>query len=901
MARKFNPLLKIGLDYYESVTEIGDLRYLKLDQTTPQTTIGTFTFPSVVVTTTLTAITLTDGTFTVSSGDISAATLALTTPLTVANGGTGKSSWTQYAIPYASASNTLGEIEVGTPLYYLQVNGAGTGYQWAVGSGGVSTFLDLTDTPDSYTGYAGLPVRVNSSEDALEFAGHNLLSAAHPDTTADTVVRGDILYGDSTPKWKRLAIGTSGKFVRSDGTDVAWTAIAAGDLPSSIDAAKIADGTVSNTEFQYINSLTSNAQTQLDAKVNNTGNETIAGVKTFSSFLILPSSSPTTSYEAAHKKYVDDLVAVGQAWQEPVIDKDLDTPPGSPSIGDRYIVDSKGNDAIAGINDAPLAGDDYFILTGDQSGDYASSDKILVRGSTANDGFYSVSGDNYYNTGSDTITAVDQNVPAFDTDDVNDFLHFEVGDTFDVSGSTGNDGTYTVAALSDNGRVLRITTVEVIPDPTPDGQIDWTYNRTNVLVSEAIGDTTVDGNIHFAGGAWSAKGVSKIVEYNGATWDVYTPESTWWAETSDDSFVYQYSIADPDYDWELRYSLAIYDFQNGLTETGSVVELGGSLTENTTITLESYNLNFDIIGSGYVGIDTSSPTSYLTVNGSFAGAIVIDDGGGGSFILDETHHTYIANILSVGGAFYPLYLPTASNCTGREYIIKKWDNTNYTLRVTAFGTELIDDKDTYDISTQYHYIVIRSDGSNWNVTSRSKPYEHQSTHNAGSTDPLKLDDLATPDDNTDLNASTTRHGLLRKLDNDSTHYLDGQGGWTVPSATGLVEEFGISIDGAGVVITTGSKGYTRIKYAATITAWTVLANQSGSIEIDVRKCNYEGFPTTTSIAGTELPTLSSEQKNEDTDLTTWTTAVTAGDIIEFVVNSVATVTRVNLIIKMTRA
>lgn len=39
-----------------------------------------------------------------------------------------------------------------------------------------------------------------------------------------------------------------------------------GRLPTSIDAANIADGSVSNTEFQYINSLTSNAQTQLDAK-----------------------------------------------------------------------------------------------------------------------------------------------------------------------------------------------------------------------------------------------------------------------------------------------------------------------------------------------------------------------------------------------------------------------------------------------------------------------------------------------------------------------------------------------------------------------------------------------------------------------------------------------------------
>jgi len=37
-------------------------------------------------------------------------------------------------------------------------------------------------------------------------------------------------------------------------------------ISTGIDAAKIADGSVSNAEFQYINSLTSNAQTQIDAK-----------------------------------------------------------------------------------------------------------------------------------------------------------------------------------------------------------------------------------------------------------------------------------------------------------------------------------------------------------------------------------------------------------------------------------------------------------------------------------------------------------------------------------------------------------------------------------------------------------------------------------------------------------
>jgi len=41
-----------------------------------------------------------------------------------------------------------------------------------------------------------------------------------------------------------------------------------------------------------------------------TGNQTIAGVKTFSSFPVTPSSDPSADYEVANKKYVDDRVGV---------------------------------------------------------------------------------------------------------------------------------------------------------------------------------------------------------------------------------------------------------------------------------------------------------------------------------------------------------------------------------------------------------------------------------------------------------------------------------------------------------------------------------------------------------------------------------------------------------------
>jgi hypothetical protein len=50
---------------------------------------------------------------------------------------------------------------------------------------------------------------------------------------------------------------------------------------------------------------------------------------------------------------------------------------------------------------------------------------------------------------------------------------------------------------------------------------------------------------------------------------------------------------------------------------------------------------------------------------------------------------------------------------------------------------------------------------------------------------IKLDDLGVPDDNTDLNATTARHGLLPKLDGDVEHVLRGDGTFgTVPGGGG---------------------------------------------------------------------------------------------------------------------
>jgi len=62
------------------------------------------------------------------------------------------------------------------------------------------------------------------------------------------------------------------------------------------------------------------------------------------------------------------------------------------------------------------------------------------------------------------------------------------------------------------------------------------------------------------------------------------------------------------------------------------------------------------------------------------------------------------------------------------------------------------------------------------------PAAHAASHQAGGSDPIKLDDLAAPDDNADLDASITKHGLLQKLPNNAAVYLDGTGVFSAPTA-----------------------------------------------------------------------------------------------------------------------
>ena len=108
--------------------------------------------------------------------------------------------------------------------------------------------------------------------------------------SADHVVINDgsgDLSSEAALAASRGGLGTSGAaftgYVQANAGVFSAAAISASDLPTLIDATKIADGSVTNTEFQYIGGVTSDVQTQIGTKVTGDASSTDNAIARFDS------------------------------------------------------------------------------------------------------------------------------------------------------------------------------------------------------------------------------------------------------------------------------------------------------------------------------------------------------------------------------------------------------------------------------------------------------------------------------------------------------------------------------------------------------------------------------------------------------------------------------------------
>jgi len=135
----------------------------------------------------------------------------------------------------------------------------------------------------------------------------------------------------------------------------------------------------------------------------------------------------------------------------------------------------------------------------------------------------------------------------------------------------------------------------------------------------------------------------------------------------------------------------------------------------------------------------------------------------------------------------------------------------------------------------------------------------------------------------------------------STEIQISSGGGGGASLNTRTSTFGCSVNGGGFAPLTGIIGYTVIPYDGVIAGWSIVSDVVGSCVIDVWKAAGTIPTVANTITGTEKPTLTAQQLNSDNVLTTWSVAVTAGDVIGFNLDSVSTLTSVNLIIKIIKS
>jgi hypothetical protein len=144
------------------------------------------------------------------------------------------------------------------------------------------------------------------------------------------------------------------------GSGATWTidngVVSNAKLGTGIDAAKLGDGSVSNTEFQYLNGVTSAIQTQLDGKVDE--NAAITGAtKTKITYdakgLVTAGADATTAdiADSSNKRYVTDA-------QLTVIGNTSGTNSGDNATNSQYsgLAGSKQDTLVSGTNIKTLEG-----------------------------------------------------------------------------------------------------------------------------------------------------------------------------------------------------------------------------------------------------------------------------------------------------------------------------------------------------------------------------------------------------------------------------------------------------------------------------------------------------------------------------------------------------------------
>lgn len=137
--------------------------------------------------------------------------------------------------------------------------------------------------------------------------------------------------------------------------------------------------------------------------------------------------------------------------------------------------------------------------------------------------------------------------------------------------------------------------------------------------------------------------------------------------------------------------------------------------------------------------------------------------------------------------------------------------------------------------------------------------------------------------------------------------------WVFGKEAYTQQSVGITVDGGGVTPATGLAGSIYVPYNCTVTGWTIVADQPGTLQVDVQMASPADYPTTFSIVASLPPVLpdptdagspffdTTAQIGSSTDLTGWDIGLPAGYILDFYITSIATITRFTLQLQVVKS
>tara|TARA_S200000501_G_scaffold186473_1_gene175318 strand:- start:4936 stop:5661 length:726 start_codon:yes stop_codon:yes gene_type:complete len=118
--------------------------------------------------------------------------------------------------------------------------------------------------------------------------------------------------------------------------------------------------------------------------------------------------------------------------------------------------------------------------------------------------------------------------------------------------------------------------------------------------------------------------------------------------------------------------------------------------------------------------------------------------------------------------------------------------------------------------------------------------------------------------------------------NGDTVYVVG-----LSTTADLTRTINFVVDAGSAPMSSGIKGDMTLDVTGKIESWTIISDQEGQIQFDIGKVDFANFPNFSSICGSERPTLGNissgtkQRINRNTTISTWNTALNAGDILQF--------------------